>query len=309
MNCADPNCTPRTPLRLGVSGSCFIFVMPEEVRLAAYAAAVQGTLTGFDDRLNAMMVNFVREMMSTVNSMDEIKAMECYHSTAWERDPVTEAVLDSANVEFWSVHAPYGMYCNPSSPLQRAREGAVAGYCDAIEVAEQIGAKVVVSHPGVNAGPKGPRKTMIELAIDPLRRIADFAGQRGVSLALEPLPKEEIGNTVEELLEIIERVDRPNVGVNFDVNHQFPPERIPDMIRQVGSHLLSIHISDQDGQERHWLPFRGDLDWSAVLQALADVGYTGPLMYETHIHDVATCDEVGQPIVENYHKLIQLAPK
>ncbi len=305
MLCNDSN---PTPLRLGVSGSCFIFVMPEEVRLAAYTASVKGTLTKFDDRLNKLMAGFVREMMDTVNSMDEIKAMECYHSTAWDRDLITEVVLDTPNVEFWSVHAPYGLYCNPSSPSEEARDGAVAGYCDAVIVAEQIGARTVVSHPGLNEGPRAPREKMIELSIDPFRRIADFAGERGVRLALEPLPKEEIGNSVEELLDIVERIDRPNVGVNFDVNHQFPPERIPDMIRQVGSRLLSIHISDQDGQERHWLPFRGTLDWSEVLKALVDVGYTGPLMYETHIHDVPTCDEVGQPIAENYRKLIQLAP-
>ena len=297
------------PLRLGVSGSCFIYVMPEDVRLAAYTASVQGVMTKFDDRLNKLMADFTREMMGAINSTDEIKAMECYHSMAWDRDAITEIVLDLANVEFWSVHAPYGMYCNPTSPLEKAREGAVEGYCDAVQVSHQIGAKVVVSHPGVNAGPKGPRKEMIQAAVDPLRRVADFAGERGVSLALEPLPKEEIGNCVVELFEIIDRVDRPNVGINFDVNHQFPPEAIPDMIRQVGSRLLSIHISDQDGQERHWLPFEGTLDWAQVLRALTDIGYKGPLMYETHIREAKNCEEVVRPIVENYGKLIQLAPK
>jgi len=296
------------PLRLGVSGSSFIFVMPDEVRLAAYSAAVKGTLAKFDDRLNGLMADFVREMMHTVNSMQEIKAMECYHSMAWDRDRITEIVLDQPNVEFWSVHAPYGKYCDPSSPLDMAREGAVEAYCDTIEVADQLGAGIVVAHPGVKIGPEGPRESLVKLSTDPFRRVADFAGERGISLAIEPLPKDDIGSTLEELIDIIERIDRPNVGVNFDVNHLFPPEQIPSMIRQAGSRILSVHISDQDGIERHWLPFMGTMDWREVLRALVEIGYTGPLIYETHIHDVLSCEEVGRPIVENYRRLIQLAP-
>jgi len=282
--------------------------MPDEVRLAAYSAAVKGTLAKFDDRLNGLMADFVREMMHTVNSMQEIKAMECYHSMAWDRDRITEIVLDQPNVEFWSVHAPYGKYCDPSSPLDRAREGAVEAYCDTIEVADQLGAGIVVAHPGVKIGPEGPRESLVKLSTDPFRRVADFAGERGISLAIEPLPKDEIGSTLEELMDIIERIDRPNVGVNFDVNHLFPPEQIPSMIRQAGSRILSVHISDQDGIERHWLPFMGTMDWREVLRALVEIGYTGPLIYETHIHDVLSCEEVGRPIVENYRRLIQLAP-
>lgn len=282
--------------------------MPDEVRLAAYTAGVKGTLVKFDDRLNDIMADFVREMMRTVNSMQEIEAMECYHSMAWDRDRITEIVLDQPNVEFWSVHAPYGKYCDPSSPLDRARECAVEAYCDTIHVADQLGAKIVVTHPGVRIGPEGPRESLVKLTTDPFRRVADFAGERGISVAIEPLPKDEIGCTLEELMDIVDRIDRPNVGVNFDVNHLFPPEDIPGMIRQAGSLIMSVHISDQDGIERHWLPFMGTMDWSEVLRALVEIGYTGPLIYETHIHDVAGCEEVGRPIVENYRRLIQLAP-
>lgn len=276
--------------------------MPKELLQAAWPP-----IKKFDDRLNAMMVDFMREMMHTVNTMD-IDAMECYHSVAWDRDQIIDVALENPNVEFWSVHAPYGRFADISSPNVDDRERAVQACCESVLAAARLGAKVVVTHPGADIDYGVPKKSQIPLTIDPFRKIADFAGERGISIAIEPLPKGEVGNTLRGVLDIIETVDRPNVGVNFDVNHLFPPEQIPAMIRQAGSRILSMHISDQDGIERHWLPFAGTMDWSEVLCALVDIGYTGPLMYETHIHDVEGCDKVGEPIVENYRRLIQLAP-
>jgi sugar phosphate isomerase/epimerase len=245
-------------------------------------------------------------MMQAVSRLD-IDALECYHSLAWDRDLVLDVALENPSVEFWSVHAPYGKYCDPSSPLERAREGALAGFLDTIAVAARLGAKIVIAHPGINIEYDWPRNKRIDMVVDVFRQVADTAGEQGISIAVEPLPKKEIGSTLEELLHVVEMVDRPNVGVNFDVNHLFPPEAIPGMIRKAGSRILSVHISDQDGIERHWLPFQGTMDWREVLKALVDIGYTGPLIYETHIHDARDCDEAGRIIVDNYRRLIQLA--
>ena len=281
--------------------------MPEELLARAYQASVKGTLAKFDDRMNAMMVEFMRDLMHAVNTLD-IDAFECYHSLAWDRDLILDVALENPNVEFWSAHAPYGANCDPSSPVERAREGALTGFSDTVRVAARLGAKIVVAHPGINIEYDSPRDKRIEMAVDVFRQVADIAGEQGISIAIEPLPKKEVGSTLDEVLDMIERIDRPNVGVNFDVNHLFPPEAIPGLIRQAGPRILSVHISDQDGIERHWLPFQGTMDWAEVLRALTDVGYTGPLTYETHIHDARNCEEAGRTIEENYRRLIQLAP-
>lgn len=296
------------PLRLGISGSSFIYAMPQELRIAAYVTPVKKTPVKFDDRLNAMMIEFTREMMRTLNAVDPPCAMECYYSTAWDTDSVLEVVLDSPKVEFWSVHGPYGLHFDMSSPSESVRGNAVAAYCDAIELAARLGATTVVAHPGANEDYELSIAERLALSIEPFRRIADLAGEHGIRVAVEPLPKNEVGSRLEHVLEIIERVDKDNIGVNFDVNHMFPPEAIPNMITQAGSRIMSVHVSDQDGIERHWLPFEGTLDWEKILAALVDTGYTGPLIYESHVHDVETCDQVGKAIVENYDRLIRLAP-
>lgn len=295
------------PLRLGLSGSSFIYAMPREILEIAYGARIEGRPLKFDDRQNRMMVEFMRDLMRVQSEM-EIEAMECYHATSWDGDMICEVVEGVENVEFWSVHAPYGRYIDPSAPDDEAREGALREYKDAVATAARLGAKVVVSHPGANVEYGIPKSERLKIAAQTIAEVANFASERGVSLAVEPLPKQEPGNSLEEVLEIIEMAGRPNVGINFDVNHLFPAAAIPGLIRKAGDKILSVHISDQDDQERHWLPFLGKLDWTEVLAALVDVGYSGPLVYETHIKDAVTCEEVGRRVVENYKQLIQLKP-
>jgi sugar phosphate isomerase/epimerase len=295
------------PFRLGVSGSCFVYAMSEELRQAAHWNAVANHPVRLDDRQNRMMADFMRDLMSTLNTMD-IDAMECYHSTTWDKDQILDVLLDQPQVEFWSVHAPFGRYLDPASPEREAREAAIAAYKDAVDVASRIGARVVVAHPGSNAQYDMPKLERLKLSVDSIADVAELAGRLGISVAVEPLPKQEPGNSLDEVLWIIDKIALPNVGVNFDVNHLFPPEDIPGLIRKAGDRILSVHVSDQDGQERLWLPFMGTLDWAEVLTALVDTGYRGPLMYETHVQEVSSCQEVGRRIVENYRRLALLLP-
>lgn len=251
------------------------------------------------------MVDFTREMMDAVNSTD-ISALECYHSTIWDADRVLEPILDNPNVEFWSVHAPYGRMNDPSSPDPEIRASAYKAYCAGVDVAHRLGAKVVVAHPGAKAEYDMPQTERLKLVPEVIARVADYAAQYDIKIAVEPLPNDEPGSTLEEVLWILDEVDKPNAGLNIDVNHLFPAAAIPGMIRKAGKRIFSTHISDQDDHERHWLPFEGKLDWSAVLEAFTEVGYQGPLVYETHIRTAQTVKEAAQIVVDNYNRLIRV---
>ncbi len=292
--------------RLGISTSSFLYVMPRELVQLSVIAAQRGKASVFDARQNDAMKSFMCELMKAVNS-SSIVSMECYHSLSWKKEPIVEIVLDNPQVELWSVHAPYGRWFNPSSPEQESRNGALAACMDAVDVAVRIGAGIVVVHPGADIPYDEPREVRLKYAIEVLKQVAGIAGENGIKVAVEPMPLSEIGNTLEEIFTIIDGVNSPNIGINFDTNHLFPPETIPDLIRRCRDLILSVHISDQDGQERHWLPFEGTLNWQQVLSALAEVGYYGPLIYEAHVRDAKSCAEVVRRIEENYVRLIKLA--
>ena len=54
-----------------------------------------------------------------------------------------------------------------------------------------------------------------------------------------------------------------------------------DFVRAVGKKIVTTHVSDYDFvDEKHWLPGEGKVDWQALVQALKDVGYNGPWLYE-----------------------------
>ena len=283
-----------------------MYIMPKELIFAAYVNVKGSKPQKLDDRQNAMMAEFMCDMMRTVNSM-QIDSLECYHSACWDSERILEIIKDNPSVEFWSVHAPYGQFADPSSPDPEIRQSAIESFSDAISVAAKLGAKVVVCHPGAQVEYDVPKQKRLELSADLLRQVADIADGHGIKLAVEPLPKQEAGNSLDEVLWIIEKINRTNVGINFDVNHLYPPESVPALIEKAGELILSVHISDQDGQERHWLPFQGTLDWQAILKSLKKAHYTGPLIYETRTKEAHTCDDVGRMVVENYGRLISLA--
>lgn len=105
------------------------------------------------------------------------------------------------------------------------------------------------------------------------------------------------------LLELLRRIDRPNVGAVYDPSnavagrvrrgtaHGQPVRRemmpvLLDEIRQLGPHLEEVHVRDMvwDEQDYHYVPLgEGWLDWPAMLGALQAAEYEGPLTIEHHL--------------------------
>jgi len=263
---------------------------------------------GPDD--NRRMVDYTREMMAALRG-SKVQSLECYQFTAWEPEPVIEAMLEavegSAGIEFWSVHAPYGPHVDPSYPDQEIRRAAVRACVSAIDAAKKLGARLIVVHPGAETGASISRCERLKLSAQTLAEIADLAGEQGISMAIETLPKHEIGNTVEELSWLIETIDRANVGTCLDTNHLFPASSLPAAIRSLGPQLWNVHVSDHDGTgERHWLPFEGVVNWKATIKALWEAGYRGPLVYEAWGSCNGTCRDTVEKIEKSYGRMRQV---
>jgi sugar phosphate isomerase/epimerase len=123
-------------------------------------------------------------------------------------------------------------------------------------------------------------------------------------VAIELLPRTCLGNTVEELGELIRRLGDETFGVCLDVNHLMDRYgELPDEIRKLGPRLITTHLSDYDGvDEKHWLPGRGVIDWKAVKEALGEIGYKGPFNYECHLPGDTPGERI-QAVEENFRWL------
>ena len=121
-------------------------------------------------------------------------------------------------------------------------------------------------------------------AVSILRDVADLAARHKVRIALYPHHAFWL-ERIEDAVRLAQKVDRPNVGVTFNLCHWLrvsPEKDVATLIRQAMPWLsvVSINGADADGQD--WKALiqtldRGTFDMAAFLKTLGDAGYTGPI--------------------------------
>jgi len=192
------------------------------------------------------------------------------------------AMLQRSGIRPASVHAKFGAPFDVSSPDEETRRTGIAAAGSAVELAAELGAAIVVCH--ASAEPIAPpdRAEHLRRAQDALAEIAPRCRRAGVRIAVELLPRTCIGNTVEELGELLAPLDEQTFGVCLDTNHLMGRHaQLADKVRRLGQRLITLHLSDYDGvDEKHQLPGTGVLDWPSFVAALGEIGYAGPFNYE-----------------------------
>lgn len=179
-----------------------------------------------------------------------------------------------------SFHLPFTPFAeyDISTTDEQARRMAVQRQTDRLEKIAEAGIKLAVIHPSGEPIAPQERAQRMAQAKRSLSELASVANAHGILLAVEDLPRTCLGCNSAEILELIG--NDPRLGVCFDTNHLLNEDPC-DFVRAVGDRIVTTHVSDYDFiNERHWLPGEGDIDWNALLRALEDVGYDGPLVYE-----------------------------
>ena len=187
---------------------------------------------------------------------------------------------EDAGVRINSFHLPFypGRWLDPSTPDEAQREETVAVLKRMIDHAATAGAKIAVIHPSGEPYKEEERQSRIAQAKQVLSTLCEYAESKGLCLAVENLPRTCLGRDSSEMLELISA--DPRLVICFDTNHLLSEAPV-DFIQKCGHKIVTLHVSDYDRlDERHWLPGEGNTDWSALVQALRDVGYTGPWNYE-----------------------------
>lgn len=125
------------------------------------------------------------------------------------------------------------------------------------------------------------------VALARLREIADYAGPRGVQIALYP----HAGfwaERVEDGLRLTDQLDRPGVGVTFNLCHWLKVEGDRDPLPVLKKALprlffVSINGADRgDTRKMDWRQLiqtldRGSYDVGGFVRRLREIGYTGPV--------------------------------
>jgi len=150
-----------------------------------------------------------------------------------------------------------------------------------IDLAATLGASVVTFTPTacMKIVGEAPRDQEWAWAVDAARSAAAYAGDHGVTIAVEPWNRYEtyLINRVGQSADFVDEVGSPHIGVMADTFHMSIEEAdIAAAIRAVGSRLAHVHLADSNRAA----PGRGHLDFTPIVQAIADVGYDGWISYE-----------------------------
>lgn len=179
-----------------------------------------------------------------------------------------------------------------------------------IEEAAKMGATVVAGpmySPTGQTGAISPdqRAEKIGILVEHLGPVLTLAGEYGIRIAIEPLNRFETSlfNTVEQTMELIDRIDHLSLGLLLDTFHMNIEERkIGDAIRLAGDRLFHFHACGND----RGAPGDDGIDWIAVRDALHDVGYAGTVTIESFTsanQTIATAASIWRPLAESQDDL------
>ncbi len=138
-------------------------------------------------------------------------------------------------------------------------------------------------------------------------KCCEICEDKGVRWALEPHPYRWIRNAA-SMMRLIDHVQSPALGMNFDPSHLFPSGEISEqVVYELADRVFHAHFSDNDGQTNaHWRPGKGKIDWTAVMAAMQDTGFTGTISVE--LEDVpGTANTNGGVATEAFDQEMELS--
>lgn len=192
------------------------------------------------------------------------------------------------HIDLWSLHLPFSSRNNIdiSSEDPSVRAKTVALHKELIEKAAAIGIQKFILHPSGEPITDARRGERMKNSMENLDILADFAHKHQAVIAVEDLPRTCLGNTAEEMLQLLSANDK--LRVCLDSNHLLTDTN-RNFIEKLGDKIVTLHISDYDfTDEKHWLPGEGLVDWQEIYSMLQKAGYQGVWMYELGLTAPAT---------------------
>ncbi|MBR6790737.1 MAG: sugar phosphate isomerase/epimerase [Oscillospiraceae bacterium] len=193
-----------------------------------------------------------------------------------------------------SFHLPFGDPWDVSSASEEIRKWALGEMLKFIDWCGEHQIPYAILHASFEPIADADRPMRMANAVAAIKEMGAYAAERGVTVAVEDLPRTCLGNCGDDMIALTGNGEFPGVGVCFDVNHLLK-ESHKDFIEKVGKFIVTTHLSDYDFvDERHWLPGDGDIDWKELNELMEAVGYEGRWLFEL---GAAKCSpKLGRPV-------------
>ena len=215
--------------------------------------------------------------------------------------------LDELGLERTAVTVSTGD-ANPIAPDASVRAEAVTRLKGAVDMCELVGAPMLCGpyHSALGAF-SGAMPSDEEWANGKatLREVADYAGEKGVTLVLEYLNRFELYflNCAADCARFVREVDHPNLRMMYDTFHANIEEKdITEAVKSCIDVCAHVHISENDRST----PGSGGVDWDTSFAALKEVGYEGWMVVEAFglaLPDLAAATKIWRRMYESEQQL------
>ena len=120
--------------------------------------------------------------------------------------------------------------------------------------------------------------------IEGLSSVAPHAEDRGVTILVEALPKNQsdVVNTLAAAAAIVQQINRPSVKTMFDTHNSADETETDDVVIEKYFDIIRhIHVNEMNGHH----PGTADYDFKPLFRALDKMGYTGWVSLEAFNFD------------------------
>jgi sugar phosphate isomerase/epimerase len=205
------------------------------------------------------------------------------------RAALREHDLAISNVNAFMMNAisdPRQRYWHPSwiEPDRHYRQIRIDHTKRALTLARELGARCITTEPGGPVEPGGSWSAALRLFVEGLKPVAEHAEKEGVLLLVEPEPALLI-ETADQFLDLMQHIDSPAVGLNFDIGHFFCVGDEPaPTVHRLARYIHHVHLEDiaANRVHHHLVPGEGVIDFAATLQAFRSIGYDGWVTIELY---------------------------
>lgn len=217
-------------------------------------------------------------------------SMEVWTEHLWkfQEAPSHVGSVLASNKMMATVHCPV-MDTNITSPNPGIREESVRQFMQAVEMSHDLGARLMVIHPGHRFTLNETLEDFWSLLLASFERIVKHGQKYGVALAVENMDVQkefEVVKTSEHIQKLTKHFAAEKLGVVMDTTHLSSVPRIVEFIENtdciVHAHLSDARITDRGTVDTHLPLGEGDLDFRQVFDALLP-NYAGIVSLETFV--------------------------
>ncbi|CAN5566035.1 hypothetical protein BH10BAC4_BH10BAC4_21110 [soil metagenome] len=122
--------------------------------------------------------------------------------------------------------------------------------------------------------------------------LAVEAAKYNITIVIESLNSSETNflNTLEEVYEVVKKVDHPNLKMNADFYHMMRENESPDIIIKAAKYIAQCEIAEK---EKRTPPGTIGDDFRPYLKALKDIKYKGAIVLECNFQDLTVQAKPG----------------